>query len=118
MARINMAKALNLALREALREDPKTMILGQDVGQDEGVFRITEGLLKEFGPDRVVDFPVAESAIVGMAIGVCFTGFRPLCEMQFSGFSYLMFPQFEGHATRVRARTQGQVTCPLVVRMP
>src|SRR5690606_34071169 len=86
MAQMNMAKALNLALREALAEDPKAIILGQDVGYDEGVFRITEGLLKEFGEERVVDFPVAESAIVGLSVGLCATGYRPIAEMQFSGF--------------------------------
>ena len=118
MAQINMAKALNLALREALNEDDKTMIMGQDVGKDEGVFRITEGLLREFGPDRVVDFPVAESAIVGMAVGLCFTGFKPICEMQFSGFGYHGFHMIESHASRFRNRTRGRYHCPMVVRMP
>ena len=118
MAQINMAKALNLALREALSEDDKTMIIGQDVGKDEGVFRITEGLLREFGPDRVVDFPVAESAIVGLAVGLCFTGFRPICEMQFSGFGYHGFHMIESHASRFRNRTRGRYHCPMVVRMP
>ena len=118
MARMNMAKALNLAMREALAEDQTTMILGQDVGLDEGVFRVTEGLQKEFGPERVVDFPVAESAIAGMAIGLCFAGFRPICEMQFSGFAYYAFHQLEGHASRYRNRTRGRYSCPMVVRMP
>ena len=118
MAQMNMAKALNLALREALDEDESTMIMGQDVGQDEGVFRITEGLLKDFGPDRVVDFPVAESAIVGLAIGLCCTGLKPICEMQFSGFGYHGFHQIESHASRFRNRTRGRFTCPMVVRMP
>ncbi|MFQ5410895.1 MAG: alpha-ketoacid dehydrogenase subunit beta [Phycisphaerae bacterium] len=118
MAQINMAKALNLALREALAEDDKTMIMGQDVGKDEGVFRITEGLLREFGPDRVVDFPVAESAIVGLAVGLCFTGFKPICEMQFSGFGYHGFHMIESHASRFRNRTRGRYHCPMVVRMP
>jgi pyruvate dehydrogenase E1 component beta subunit len=113
-----MAKALNLALREALAEDPKTILLGQDVGQDEGVFRISEGLLKEFGPDRVIDFPVAESAIIGVSIGMCFAGFRPIAEMQFSGFGYHGFHQIENHASRFRNRTRGRLTCPMVVRMP
>ena len=118
MADLTMAKALNLALREALAEDPKTILLGQDVGQDEGVFRISEGLLKEFGRDRVIDFPVAESAIVGVAIGLCFSGFRPIAEMQFSGFGYHGFHQIENHASRFRNRTRGRLTCPMVVRMP
>ncbi len=118
MAQMNMAKALNLALREALKEDDRVILIGQDIGQDEGVFRITEGLLREFGPDRVVDFPVAESAIVGLAIGLCFTGFRPVCEMQFSGFGYHAFHQIENHLSRFRNRTRGRFTCPAVVRMP
>jgi pyruvate dehydrogenase E1 component beta subunit len=113
-----MAKALNLALREALATDDRTLIIGQDVGQDEGVFRITEGLLKDFGPERVIDFPVAESAIVGLAVGLCFTGFRPICEMQFSGFGYHAFHQIENHVARFRNRTRGRFTCPMVVRMP
>lgn len=113
-----MAKALNLALREALSTDDRTLIIGQDVGQDEGVFRITEGLLREFGPERVIDFPVAESAIVGLAVGLCLTGFRPICEMQFSGFGYHAFHQIENHVSRFRSRTRGRYTCPMVVRMP
>jgi len=118
MAMLNMAKALNLALREALAENDKAIILGQDVGYDEGVFRITEGLLKQFGEERVVDFPVAESAIIGLAIGLCVTGYTPICEMQFSGFGYHGFHQIESHATRLRNRTRGRFTCPMVIRMP
>lgn len=118
MSQMTMAKSLNLALREALQEDPATLIMGQDVGQDEGVFRITEGLLKDFGPDRVVDFPVAESAIIGLAVGLCFTGIKPICEMQFSGFGYHGFHQVENHVSRFRNRTRGRLTCPMVIRMP
>ncbi|HWL94327.1 MAG TPA: alpha-ketoacid dehydrogenase subunit beta [Phycisphaerae bacterium] len=118
MALLTMAKALNLAMREALQEDPTTLIIGQDVGQDEGVFRITEGLLKDFGPDRVIDFPVAESAIVGLGLGLCFTGLKPICEMQFSGFGYHGFHQVENHVSRFRNRTRGRFTCPMVIRMP
>ena len=118
MAQLTMVKALNLAMREALGEDDTTMILGQDVGQDEGVFRVTEGLLRDFGPDRVVDFPVAESAIIGLGIGLCIAGFKPICEMQFSGFGYHGFHQIESHASRLRNRTRGRLTCPMVIRMP
>lgn len=118
MAQLTMAKALNLAMREAMAEDPTVLVLGQDVGQDEGVFRITEGLLKEFGPDRVVDFPVAESAIAGVSVGLCMAGFKPIAEMQFSGFGYHAFHQIENHASRFRNRTRGRFTCPMVVRMP
>lgn len=118
MAELTMAKALNLALREAMGEDPTVMVLGQDVGKDEGVFRITEGLLKEFGADRVVDFPVAESAIAGVSVGLCFAGFKPVAEMQFSGFGYHAFHQIENHVSRFRNRTRGRYTCPMVIRMP
>lgn len=118
MAEMTMAKALNLAMREAMAEDKTVMVLGQDVGKDEGVFRITEGLLKEFGPDRVIDFPVAESAIAGVSVGLCFTGFKPIAEMQFSGFGYHAFHQVENHIARFRNRTRGRYTCPMVVRMP
>jgi pyruvate dehydrogenase E1 component beta subunit len=118
MAELTMAKALNLAMREAMAEDSAVMILGQDVGQDEGVFRVTEGLLKEFGPERVVDFPVAESAIVGVSVGLCFNGFKPIAEMQFSGFGYHAFHQVENHVSRFRNRTRGRYTCPMVIRMP
>jgi pyruvate dehydrogenase E1 component beta subunit len=118
MAEMTMAKALNLALREAMAEDDEVIVLGQDVGMDEGVFRITEGLLKQFGPDRVIDFPVAESAIAGVSIGLCFTGFKPVAEMQFSGFGYHAFHQVENHISRFRNRTRGRFTCPMVIRMP
>lgn len=113
-----MAKSLNLAMREALAEDPAVLVLGQDVGQDEGVFRVTEGLLKEFGEERIVDFPVAESAIAGVAVGLCLAGFKPIAEMQFSGFGYHAFHQIENHASRFRNRTRGRFTCPMVIRMP
>src|ERR1043166_816377 len=100
MAELTMAKALNLAMREAMAEDKSVMVLGQDVGKDEGVFRVTEGLLKEFGPDRVIDFPVAESAIAGVSVGLCFTGFKPIAEMQFSGFGY----RSEEHTSELQSR--------------
>ena len=118
MPELTMAKALNLALREAMAEDPNVVVLGQDVGMDEGVFRITEGLLKEFGSDRVIDFPVAESAIAGVSVGLCMTGFKPIAEMQFSGFGYHAFHQVENHISRLRNRTRGRFTCPMVIRMP
>lgn len=118
MAELTMVKALNLALAEAMREDPTVMVMGEDVGLDEGVFRVTEGLLKEFGPDRCVDTPLAEAAIVGSAMGLCFTGFKPVCEMQFDGFSFQAFHHIEGHVRRFRNRTRGRYTCPLVIRMP
>jgi pyruvate dehydrogenase E1 component beta subunit len=88
------------------------------VGVDGGVFRVTDGLIERFGEERVIDTPLAESAILGTAIGMSLAGLRPVAEMQFSGFSYLMFHQLEGHAARYRARSFGQFSCPLVVRMP
>ncbi|MCK6457296.1 MAG: alpha-ketoacid dehydrogenase subunit beta [Phycisphaerae bacterium] len=118
MAKLTMVQALNLALREILREDPDTLIFGQDVGKDGGVFRVTEGLYDEFGEDRVVDAPVAESCIAGVAVGLCLRGLRPVIEMQFSGFGYHAFHQIENHVSRFRTRTRGRYTCPMVVRMP
>jgi pyruvate dehydrogenase E1 component beta subunit len=94
------------------------IVLGEDVALDGGVFRLTDGLLDEYGKDRVLDTPLAESGIIGTSIGMAMAGLRPVCEMQFSGFSYLMMGQFEAHATRMRSRTHGQITLPLVVRMP
>ncbi len=118
MALLTMVKALNLALAEAMRADPNVLVLGQDVGQDEGVFRVTEGLLQEFGPNRCIDTPLAEAAILGAGIGLGFTGFRPVCELQFDGFSFQAFHQTENHVRRFRSRTRGRYTCPLVIRMP
>ncbi len=118
MASLNMVKALNLALREALAADANVVALGEDIGQDEGVFRVTEGLLKEFGPQRVIDTPLAEAGIVGCAVGMCMYGLRPICEMQFSGFAYQAFHQIEGHVCRYRNRTRGRISMPMVIRMP
>lgn len=118
MAQLTMVKALNLALLEAMRENPSVLIMGEDVGMDEGVFRVTEGLLKEFGENRVVDTPLAEAMIVGVAVGLCLKGFKPICEMQFDGFSYQAFHQVEGHVRRLRNRTRGRFTVPLIIRMP
>jgi pyruvate dehydrogenase E1 component beta subunit len=118
MAKLNMVQAINLALEQEMARDKDVLILGEDVAQDGGVFRVTDGLLEKFGKDRVMDTPLAESAILGTSIGMAMAGLRPVCEMQFSGFSYLMMGQFEAHATRMRSRTQSQITLPLVVRMP
>jgi len=118
MAQLTMVKALNLAMAEALREDPNVLVLGQDVGQDEGVFRVTEGLLREFGPNRCIDTPLAEAAIIGAGVGLAFAGFRPICELQFDGFSFQAFHQIENHVRRFRNRTRGRYSCPLVIRMP
>jgi pyruvate dehydrogenase E1 component beta subunit len=118
MAKLNMVQAINLALHQEMAADKSVLVLGQDIGVDGGVFRLTEGLLDKFGRERVIDTPLAESAILGTSIGMAMAGLKPVCEMQFSGFSYLMMGQFEAHATRMRSRTHGQFTVPLVIRMP
>ncbi|MCK4872072.1 MAG: alpha-ketoacid dehydrogenase subunit beta [Phycisphaerales bacterium] len=118
MAKLNMVQAINRALDEEMARDENVITLGQDVGLNGGVFRVTEGLHEKYGEERVIDTPLAESGILGSSIGMAIAGLRPVAEMQFSGFSYLMFAQLEGHASRMRSRTQGQHTVPLVVRMP
>lgn len=118
MAKLTMAEALNLALRQEMSKDLSVVVLGEDVGVDGGVFRITEGLYKEFGEQRAMDTPLAESAIVGIAIGMAINGLRPVPEIQFSGFSYLALTQLESHAARLRWRSRGRFSVPLVVRMP
>jgi pyruvate dehydrogenase E1 component beta subunit len=118
MAKMTMVQALNLALRQEMEKDDRVIVLGEDVGVNGGVFRVTEGLFDQFGEERAVDTPLAESAIVGMSIGMAVYGLRPVCEIQFSGFSYLAFHQLESHASRLRWRSQGQLHVPMVVRMP
>jgi pyruvate dehydrogenase E1 component beta subunit len=118
MAEMNMAKAINKALYEALERDERVVVMGEDVGADEGVFRITEGLYAKFGEQRVIDTPLAESGIVGTAIGMAMYGLRPVCEIQFSGFDYYNYHQLESHAARFRNRTRGRLTVPMVMRAP
>jgi pyruvate dehydrogenase E1 component beta subunit len=118
MVEMNMAKAINLALLEAMTKDPKVVVMGEDVGPDEGVFRITEGLYAKFGEDRVIDTPLAESGIIGTAIGMAIYGMKPVCEIQFSGFDYYNYHQLESHAARFRNRTRGRLTVPMVMRAP
>jgi pyruvate dehydrogenase E1 component beta subunit len=118
MAQMTMVQAINLALHQEMESDPSVIVLGEDVGVDEGVFRVTAGMIHKFGEDRVVDTPLAESAIMGTAIGMAIAGLRPVAEIQFDGFAYLAFGQLEGNASRYRSRTQGQHTCPLVLRFP
>ncbi len=118
MPKLTMVQAINLALTQEMAKDPRVIVLGEDVGINEGVFRVTAGLFKTHGEDRVLDTPLAESGILGTAIGMALAGLRPIAEMQFDGFSYLMWGQLEGHASRMRARTQGTWTCPVVVRFP
>jgi pyruvate dehydrogenase E1 component beta subunit len=118
MPKLNMVQAINLALKEELQRDKDVVILGEDVGRDGGVFRITEGLLDQFGADRVVDTPLAESVIVGAAIGMAVCGLRPIAEIQFEGFIYPAIDQIANHAARIRSRSRGRYTCPLVIRTP
>ena len=118
MPKLNMVQAINLALHQEMEKDDRVVALGQDIGLNGGVFRVTDGLYEKFGEDRVIDTPIAESAILGTSIGMAVAGLKPVAEMQFSGFSYLMMGQLEGHAGRFRARSRGQFTVPLVVRMP
>jgi pyruvate dehydrogenase E1 component beta subunit len=118
MAKLTMVQALNLALRQEMEKDDRVIVLGEDVGLDGGVFRVTDGLIDEYGDQRSLDTPLAESGIVGMAIGMAIYGLRPVAEIQFSGFSYLNFHQIECHASRLRWRSQGQIHVPMVLRTP
>ena len=118
MAKLNMVQATNLALAQEMEKDDRIVILGEDVGRDGGVFRVTDGLCDKCGEKRVIDTPLAESGIIGAAIGMALAGLKPVPEMQFSGFSYLMFHQLEGHASRYRTRTLGNFNVPIVIRMP
>ena len=118
MAKMTMIQALNLALQQEMEKDDGVIILGEDVGVDGGVFRATDGLITRFGEERVLDTPLAESAIAGMSIGMAVYGLKPVCEIQFSGFSYQTFHQIENHAARLRWRSQGRYHVPMVLRTP
>ena len=118
MARLNMVEAIDQALLQEMQADPRVVVLGEDVGRDGGVFRVTDGLVQRFGEDRVIDTPLAESGIVGMAIGMAIAGYRPVAEIQFSGFAYPAYDQLVSHAARMRNRSRGEFTVPLVVRTP
>lgn len=118
MAKMTMVQALNLALTQEMANDDSVVLLGEDVGPDGGVFRVSDGLIDLYGPERVIDTPLAEAAIIGMAVGMAIHGLKPICEIQFSGFSYQNFHQLENHAARMRWRTQGRLTVPMVMRAP
>jgi pyruvate dehydrogenase E1 component beta subunit len=118
MAKLNMVKALNLALLQEMERDPDVLVIGEDVGVDGGVFRVTEDLHRKFGGNRVVDSPLAEAAIIGTSVGMALYGLKPVCEIQFSGFAFQCFHQIENHAARYRMRSQGRFHCQMVVRMP
>jgi 2-oxoisovalerate dehydrogenase E1 component beta subunit len=118
MAQITMARALNEALRDAMEADDRVVLLGEDVGTLGGVFRITDGLLKDFGEQRVMDTPLAESAIMGVSIGLALRGYRPVPEMQFDGFSYPALDQIISHLAKYRNRSAGTQAMPVVCRIP
>ena len=118
MSEINLVQAVNLALARAMQEDERVLVLGEDVGADGGVFRATDGLLARFGAGRVFDTPLAEVAIAGLSVGLAAQGFRPVAEIQFTGFIYPAIDQLANHAARLRTRTRGRLTCPMVLRSP
>ncbi|MCI4398336.1 MAG: alpha-ketoacid dehydrogenase subunit beta [Acidobacteria bacterium] len=116
--KLTLAQAVNHGLAQEMERDPNVLVMGEDVGVDGGVFRVTEGLMEKFGPDRVMDTPLAESAIVGAAIGLAVAGFRPVCEIQFTGFVYPALNQLFAHVARYRNRSRGRYPLPMVIRMP
>ncbi len=118
MSKLSLTQAINAGLRRALEDDPKVVLLGEDIGTLGGVFRVTDGLMKDFGSHRVIDTPLAESAIIGTAVGLAYRGFRPVCEIQFDGFIYPGFDQIVSQVAKMHVRTQGKVRMPLTIRVP
>ena len=116
--KVTMAKALNTGLRRAMEDDPKVLIMGEDVGKLGGVFRITDGLQKDFGEDRVIDTPLAESGIIGTAVGLAMRGYRPVCEIQFDGFVFPGFDQIVSQVAKIHSRSAGLVRMPITIRIP
>src|SRR6266542_6028299 len=115
---ITMVQALNQAMRRSMADDPRVLVLGEDVGTLGGVFRVTEGLQEEFGDQRVFDTPLAEAAIAGVSLGLALVGWRPIAEMQFDGFSYPALDQVISHVAKYRYRSRGRQPMPLVIRIP
>ncbi len=115
---MGLGKAINEGLRRALAEDPKVLLIGEDIGTLGGVFRVTEGLKDQFGGDRVIDSPLAESGIVGSAIGLAMRGYRPVCEIQFDGFIYPAFDQITSQLAKITSRHEGNMSFPVVIRVP
>jgi 2-oxoisovalerate dehydrogenase E1 component subunit beta len=118
MTVLTLSKAINEGLRKALEDDPKVLVMGEDVGKLGGVFRVTDGLQKDFGEARVVDTPLAESGIVGTAVGLALRGYRPVCEIQFDGFVFPAFDQIVSQVAKMRLRSLGQLSMPVVIRIP
>ena len=118
MSTLTIGKALNEGLRKALEHDPKVLIMGEDVGKLGGVFRITDGLQKDFGEQRIIDTPLAESGIVGTAVGLAIRGYRPVCEIQFDGFVYPAYDQIVSQVAKMHYRSRGKLRLPIVIRIP
>jgi 2-oxoisovalerate dehydrogenase E1 component beta subunit len=118
MGQLTLAKGLNAGLRRAMEDDPKVIVMGEDVGKLGGVFRVTDGLQKDFGEDRVIDTPLAESGIVGTAIGLALRGYRPVCEIQFDGFVYPAYDQIVSQVAKMHFRSRGSIKMPIVIRIP
>jgi pyruvate dehydrogenase E1 component beta subunit len=118
MPTMTLGKAINEGLRKAMEDDPKVLIMGEDVGRLGGVFRVTDGLQKDFGEDRVIDTPLAESGIIGTAIGLAIRGFRPVCEIQFDGFVFPGFDQIVSQVAKLHYRSAGNVKVPITIRIP
>ncbi|MCW2713840.1 MAG: 2-oxoisovalerate dehydrogenase [Frankiales bacterium] len=118
MTSLTIAKALNEGLRAAMERDPKVLLMGEDIGKLGGVFRVTDGLQKDFGEDRVFDTPLAESGIIGTAIGLALRGYRPVCEIQFDGFIYPAYDQIVSQLAKIHARSKGSVKMPVTIRVP
>ncbi|GAB78451.1 pyruvate dehydrogenase E1 component beta subunit [Austwickia chelonae] len=118
MVQVTFAAALNQALRDALADDDRVCVFGEDVGVAGGVFRITDGIARDLGDDRCFDTPLAESGIVGFAVGMCMSGLRPVVEMQFDAFAYPAFEQITSHVAKMRNRTRGRLGMPMVIRVP
>ena len=118
MAELTLVEAVNHALARAMQDDPAVIVFGEDVGRDGGVFRATDGLIERFGAERVLDTPIAEAAIAGIAVGMAAHGLRPVAEIQFDGFMYSTLDQMVNHASRLRNRTRGRLSCPMVLRAP
>ncbi len=118
MAKLNIIEAINLALKQEMQKDKKVLIIGEDVGEDGGVFRVTEGLAKTFGNDRVIDSPLSEAGIIGTCIGMSSVGLKPISEIQFEGFIFPALDQIFNHLARIRNRSRGKFACPIVIRCP
>ncbi len=115
---ITLGRALNIGLRKAMEDDPKVVLMGEDIGKLGGVFRVTDALQKDFGEDRVIDTPLAESGIIGTAVGLAIRGYRPVCEIQFDGFVFPAYDQIVTQVAKMHQRTRGRVKMPIVIRIP